>query len=114
MARKDSEKRREYNREWRKKNKEKNREYRIDYFRNRYIKKHPNVKRRFSGYYDFETHRELAINSGIENMPEWIEVHQMGLMPDGIYRRPDQYLKNTLPPSAIVSRNRRCTYKKVE
>tara|TARA_B100000029_G_scaffold328293_1_gene320612 strand:+ start:441 stop:872 length:432 start_codon:yes stop_codon:yes gene_type:complete len=65
-------------------------------------------------YYDFETHRELAINSGIENMPEWIEVHQMGLMPDGIYRRPDQYLKKTLPPSAIVSRNRRCTYNKVE
>ena len=86
MARKDSEKRREYHREWRKKNKE----YRIDYFRNRYIKKHPNVKRRFSGYYDFETHRELAMSSGIQSQREWVECSKLRLLPDGIHSHPEK------------------------
>ena len=71
MPRKDLEKSREYQRKW-------------------YIKKHPNVKRRFSGYYDFETHRELAMSSGVENMREWIECSKLGLLPDGIHSHPEK------------------------
>ena len=71
MPRKDLEKSREYQRKW-------------------YIKKHPNVKRRFSGYYDFETHRELAMSSGVENMREWIECSKLRLLPDGIHSHPEK------------------------
>ena len=39
-------------------------------------------------YCDFETHRELAINSGINESREWWECHKMGFMPDGIYWEP--------------------------
>ena len=41
-------------------------------------------------FHDFETHRELAINSGIQNQREWSECCKMGLMPDGIYADPQQ------------------------
>ena len=27
-------------------------------------------------YHDFETHRQLAINSGIQNQREWIECYK--------------------------------------
>ena len=80
----------EYKREWRKKNpedKEKRREYnRVKYLRNK--KKDPNYKPQDS-YHDFETHRELAINSGIQSQREWFECFKMGLFPDGIYSQPN-------------------------
>ena len=53
MTFKDPEKRREYQRQWRKEHPS----YHIEWVK----KKYPNVKRR-DFYYDFETHRELAIN----------------------------------------------------
>ena len=53
----------------------------------KYRKEHPNVKH-YDSYHDFETHRELAMNSGIENMREWRECCKIGLMPDGIYCNP--------------------------
>ena len=70
----------------------------MEYNRERYRKEHPNVrpqslsdmKERCDSYYDFETHRELAINSGIEYIREWRECHTRGFMPDGIYRNPDK------------------------
>ena len=64
---------------------EKQREYQRNY---RKIK-NPNYKPQDS-YHDFETHRELAINSGIENSREWHECFKLGLMPDGIYLDPYQ------------------------
>ena len=74
MAHKDPEKRREYKREW-------------------YLKyakeKNPNYKPQIK-YYDFETHRELAMNSGIQSQPEWVECHQRGFLPDGIVQNPDR------------------------
>ncbi len=113
MPIKDPEKRREYQRQYRKehpnyqidvlkkmkKNPErykqhclKGRQYHSDNRERRnktrlesYYKTHPNSKPRIT-HYDFETHRELAINSGIQQQREWYECHKMGLMPDGIYR----------------------------
>ena len=84
MPRKDPEKRREYYQN----NKEQKREYQRNY---RKIN-NPNVRRynNLYHYYDFETHRELAMSSGIQSQREWIECHKMGLVPDGIYRNPYQ------------------------
>ena len=78
MARKDPVKSREYQK-------------RI-YAKERYIKEHPNVKRHDS-YHDFETHRELAMNSGIESMREWAECSRRGLLPDGIYSHPEDVFR---------------------
>ena len=64
---------------------EKSREYQRNY---RKIK-NPNIKRRDS-YHDFETHRELAMSSGIQSYNEWRECFKLGLMPDGIYSSPDR------------------------
>ena len=74
MPRKDPEKRREYSREYMRKFRKIN---------------EPNTKHRDS-YCDFETHREFAMNSGIQSYNEWRECHTLGLMPDGIYRDPDR------------------------
>ena len=41
-------------------------------------------------FHDFETHRGLAMSSGIRTQMEWYECHKMGLFPDGIYSNPDQ------------------------
>ena len=41
-------------------------------------------------FHDFETHRELAITSGINDAREWKECYKLGLFPDGIYSNPDQ------------------------
>ena len=60
-----------------------------EYQKERYIKEHPNAKRRDS-YCDFETHREFAMNSGIQSYNEWRECFKLGLMPDGIYSSPDR------------------------
>ena len=46
-------------------------------------------KRRDS-YYDFETHRQLAMSSGIRTAMEWYECHKRGFMPDGIYSDPSK------------------------
>ncbi len=64
---------------------EKQREYQRNY---RKIK-NPNIKPRDS-YCDFETHREFAMNSGIQSYNEWRECFKLGLMPDGIYSSPDR------------------------
>ena len=88
MPRKDPEKNRENQRKWRERNPEKNREYQRNY---RKIK-NPNIKPHDS-YYDFETHRELAMNSGIENMREWFECSKRGLLPDGIYSHPENIFR---------------------
>ena len=69
---------------------------RKNYFKECYRKKHPNVKRR-DAYYDFETHRELAMNSGINGSREWHECYKMGLFPDGIYHSPDDVFKRKGP-----------------
>jgi hypothetical protein len=50
-----------------------------------------NVDKRFlksTEYYDYETHHELAMNSGIESSYEWIECYKLGFFPIGIYRDP--------------------------
>ena len=78
MPHKDPEKRREYYQN----NKEQKREYQRNY---RKIN-NPSVRH----YYDFETHRQLAMSSGIQCQREWYECHKMRLMPDGIYRNPNQ------------------------
>ena len=44
-----------------------------------------------SSHYDFETHRELAMNSGIQSKREWKECYKMGLFPDGIYQDPAKH-----------------------
>ena len=82
MPHKDPEKYMEYHREWRKKNPNYMKEWRK--------KKDPDYEPRKDSYHDFETHRELAINSGIENSREWHECFKLGLMPDGIYLDPYQ------------------------
>ena len=61
---------------------EKKKEWDIKYRRK--LGKKPNE------FYDFETHRELAISSGIRTQIEWYECHKMGLFPYGIYSNPDQ------------------------
>ena len=75
----------EYQRQYHKDNKEKRNKMRAENYR----KKHPNYKPRIT-HYDFETHRELAMNSGIRTSFEWHECHELGLMPDGIYHAPDK------------------------
>ena len=56
-----------------------------------YRKTHPQVRKYYAqdSYHDFETHRELAINSGIRTEREWYECHKIGLFPDGIYQNPN-------------------------
>ena len=100
-------KKREYTREymrkirkererWRKKNPEKymeylkkNREYKREWAFKKAKEKNPNAKHR-GFYHDFETHHELAINSGIQSQRDWYECHQRGFFPDGIYSQPNQ------------------------
>jgi hypothetical protein len=65
------------------------REYQRQWERENYRKKHP-LSLHYDSYYDFETHRELAIHSGINYAKEWYECHTMGLMPNGIYHSPDR------------------------
>ncbi len=86
MPHKDPEKAREYYRQWIEKTGKRDRS---EYMRQYYIKEHPNCKSRIT-YYDFETHRELAINSGIHLQREWYECHKRGFMPEGIYRSPHE------------------------
>ena len=64
---------------------EKAREYQRNY---RKIK-NPNIKRHDS-YHDFETHHQLAINSGIQSQREWRECYIRGFMPNGIYIDPER------------------------
>ncbi len=85
MPIKDPEKRREYQKEWKKKNSKYNSKYQRNY---RKIK-NPNVKHHDS-YYDFETHRELAMSSGIQSQREWRECYIRGFMPNGIYIDPER------------------------
>ena len=87
----DPEKRREHDRQWRKKNPEK---YKQKLERHHlYYGKTRTSKREYyphNSYHDFETHRELAINCGIQNQREWFECFKLGLMPDGIYQNPNK------------------------
>ena len=92
MAYKDLEKKRKKENEWR----ENNRGRYNALQRKSYLKIHPNTISHDS-YYDFETHRELAISSGIQSHPEWIECYKLGFMPDGIYRNPDREFKRKGP-----------------
>ena len=108
MPRKDPEKQREYHREWRKKNPNYDRERwengetnpertRVK-SREYYREKHPNCKHRYGVFHhDFETHHQLAINSGIETVLEWVMCHKMGLFPDGIYVNPADAFKRKGP-----------------
>ena len=82
MAHKDPEKRREYQREWERKNRNKN-----------------------FHHYDFETHRELAMNSGIETQREWWECHKMGLIPNGIYADPPQAFREQFKRKGPLKNN---------
>ena len=108
MGYNDPEKQSEYHREWREKNKERNsdrhrewREKHMEYQRAKsreyYREKHPNCKHRYGAYHDFETHHQLAINSGIETALEWRECVKLGLMPDGIYQNPADAFKRKGP-----------------
>ncbi len=84
MPYKDPEKHREQQRQWRKKN--------PNYMTEWKKKKNPNYKSRRDrrdAHYDFETHHQLAINSGIRTEREWYECHKIGLFPDGIYQNPN-------------------------
>ena len=78
-------KRIEYHRQYHRDNKERRNKIRDEYYR----KKHPNCKPQDS-YHDFETHRELAMSSGIRTQMEWRECCKIGLMPNGIHSRPDR------------------------
>ena len=84
MPHKDPEKQREYNRD----NKERRNKISLEWYR----KKHPNAKH-YDSYCDFETHRELAIHSGIQSKQEWRECFKLGLMPDGIYADPERVFR---------------------
>ena len=109
MGYNDPEKQSEYHREWREKNKERNsdrhrewREKHMEYQRAKsreyYREKHPNCKHRYGVVnHDFETHHQLAINSGIETALEWRECVKLGLMPDGIYQNPADAFKRKDP-----------------
>ena len=96
---KNKEQQREYKREYREKNKEKLREHIREYREKNKekIREHNQkrlgrkIKRRV--FYDLETHRQLAMNSGIETVREWIEVYKMGMMPDGIVCRLSEFFK---------------------
>ena len=46
-------------------------------------------------FHDFETHRELAINSGIRTQREWTECSERGFLPDGIYSYPAKIFKRS-------------------
>ena len=92
---KNKEKNKEKQREYDRKNKEKKREYKEknkekirEYKEKRLGRK---IKRRV--FYDLETHRQLAMNSGIETTVEWLEVYKMGMMPDGIVSQPSESFK---------------------
>ncbi len=45
-------------------------------------------------YYDFETHRQLAIHSGIKTVSEWFECYRLGFFPIGIYCSPEQMFQS--------------------
>ena len=85
MVYKDQEKRREYHRQWKKEHPGYNRKW----WRSWKKKKDPNYKPRIT-FHDYETHRELAMASGIKTQPEWVECYKLGFMPDGIYFSPDR------------------------
>ena len=98
MPRKDQKDRMEYHREWRNKNPNYMKEWRKKNPNagwERYRKENPNAKRR--SFYDFETHHQLAINSGIDTAFEWVMCHKMGLFPDGIYANPAETFKRKGP-----------------
>ena len=40
-------------------------------------------------YESLEVHHELGMASGIHSKTEWIEVFNLGMMPEGIVKRPD-------------------------
>ena len=86
MVYKDQEKRREYHRQWKKEHPGYNRKW----WRSWKKKKDPNYKPRIT-FHDYETHRELAMNSGIQSKREWKECYKMGLFPDGIYQDPAKH-----------------------
>ena len=50
--------------------------------------KESQINRFDDNFYNFQTHKELAVHSGIMNAKEWNECHKMGLMPEGIYSSP--------------------------
>ena len=52
--------------------------------------KESQINRFDDNFYDFQTHKELAVQSGIMNSREWVECHKMGLMPEGIYSKPER------------------------
>ena len=41
-------------------------------------------------FHDYDTHKQLAMNSGINSAVEWHECHKMRLFPDGIYSNPNK------------------------
>ena len=63
---------------------EKKKKYDIKRWRNRHRRK-PGQK-----FYDYDTHKQLAMNSGINSAVEWHECHKMRFFPDGIYSNPNK------------------------
>ena len=92
MAYKDLERKKKNEQAWREKNRGRYRALQ----KKSYLKIHPNT-RSHDSYYDFETHHQLAIHSGIQSNQEWLECHKMGLFPDGIYANPAEAFKRKGP-----------------
>lgn len=40
--------------------------------------------------YNFQIHKELALNSGVKTQEEWMECCALGFMPEGIYSDPSR------------------------
>ena len=58
---------------------------------------------RSNQFYDFETHKTFARESGFESYNEWEEVSSKGWLPNGIYRNPQRSFK---PDDVHNRRNR--------
>ena len=83
MPHKDAERRKKTDKEYRIKNAERLKEYGRERRKQKGMIPH-------DSHYDFETHRELAISSGISEAREWYECAKRGFLPDGIYHNPAQ------------------------
>ena len=66
---------------------EKKKEYDIKRWRDRHRRKLSQTPNEF---HDYDTHKQLAMNSGINSAVEWHECHKMRLFPDGIYSNPNK------------------------
>ena len=88
----------DYMKKYRKAQKEKIAKYQKDWneknteHRKEYVRKKFNFKPRKT-IFDLETHRQLAMNSGIETSREWQECYQLGLFPDGICCTPQEHFR---------------------